>query len=176
MAESKTGGQSPAFRSDLYYRLNVVNISLPPLRERKKDVPALVQHFVDRVAAEYSRPVRGVTDACLSSLIDYSWPGNVRELENVIERGVILARGEHVTAEDLPPGFQTGVKTEAGWRDTRRKVEAEAGAEVEEAAIVAALEQCGWVVSRAADKLSISRRQLYRLMHKHRIQKPRPKA
>ncbi len=160
------------FRRDLFYRLNVVTVVLPRLRERKSDIPALVQHFVARVASEYGKPVSGVTDDCLSRLIDYAWPGNVRELENVIERGVILARGEYVTTDDLPPGFQPGTRTDTGWRDIRKKVEAEAAAPVEEKAVVAALEQSGWVVSRAADKLGISRRQLYRIMAKRGIRKP----
>ena len=81
------------FREDLFYRLNVIAIQLPPLRQRKEDIPALVQHFVDKYARENSKGVETVTPEVLQVLMDYDWPGNVRELENVIERGVVLATG-----------------------------------------------------------------------------------
>jgi len=99
------------FREDLYYRLNVIAIQLPPLRQRKEDVPALVQHFVDKYAQENGKPVEGVTPEALQVLMDYDWPGNVRELENVIERGVVLATGPMIGKELVPeqvrasPGF-----------------------------------------------------------------------
>ena len=79
------------FREDLYYRLNVIAVQLPPLRQRKEDIPALVQHFVDKYARENGKPIEGVAPEVLQVLMDYDWPGNVRELENVIERGVVLA-------------------------------------------------------------------------------------
>jgi DNA-binding NtrC family response regulator len=99
------------FREDLYYRLNVIAIQLPPLRQRKEDVPALVQHFVDKYAHENSKQVEGITPEALQILMDYDWPGNVRELENVIERGVVLATGSMIDKELVPeqvrssPGF-----------------------------------------------------------------------
>ncbi len=90
------------FREDLYYRLNVIAIQLPPLRQRKEDVPALVQHFVDKYAQENGKAVEGVTPEALQVLMDYDWPGNVRELENVIERGVVLATGPTIGKELVP--------------------------------------------------------------------------
>jgi DNA-binding NtrC family response regulator len=90
------------FREDLYYRLNVIAVQLPPLRQRKEDIPALVNHFVDRYARENDKPVRGLTPEALQALMDYDWPGNVRELENVIERGVVLST-EGVIGRDLIP-------------------------------------------------------------------------
>jgi two-component system response regulator PilR (NtrC family) len=99
------------FREDLYYRLNVIAIQLPPLRQRKEDVPALAQHFVDKYAAENGKAVEGVTPEALQVLMDYDWPGNVRELENVIERGVVLSTGPMIGRELVPeqvrssPGF-----------------------------------------------------------------------
>jgi two-component system response regulator PilR (NtrC family) len=90
------------FREDLYYRLNVIAVQLPPLRQRKEDIPALVNHFVDRYARENDKPVRGLTPDALQALMDYDWPGNVRELENVIERGVVLST-EGVIGRDLIP-------------------------------------------------------------------------
>jgi two-component system response regulator PilR (NtrC family) len=90
------------FREDLYYRLNVIAIQLPPLRQRKEDVPALVQHFVDKYAQENGKAVEGVTPEAMQVLMDYDWPGNVRELENVIERGVVLATGPTIGKELVP--------------------------------------------------------------------------
>ena len=94
------------FREDLYYRLNVIEIRLPPLRERREDIPLLVEAFLQKCAQSSHRPVRGVAESALALLIDYAWPGNVRELENVIERAVTLSRSEKIGADDLPPMIQ----------------------------------------------------------------------
>jgi transcriptional regulator with PAS, ATPase and Fis domain len=163
---------SGRFRSDLYYRLNVVTLQIPPLRERRADIPALVAHFIRRVSKEYGKPVRGVTDDCLASLLGARWPGNVRELENAIERGVILARGELVTVEDLPAQLLPAGSEGKDWRGTARRVGQAASAPIEEKAARDALEASAWVVSKAAKKLGISRRQLYRIMEKHGIERP----
>jgi Nif-specific regulatory protein len=90
------------FREDLYYRLNVVSIRLPPLRERREDIPQLIDHFLDKYNAENDRPLRKISQDLLNLLLRYPWPGNVRELENVIERAVVLSRGEHFTEDLLP--------------------------------------------------------------------------
>ena len=90
------------FREDLFYRLNVITIQVPPLRERHEDVPLLAQHFLRVYAAKNNRQLDGFTDEALGCLEAYSWPGNVRELENVVERAVVLARGLRVDAADLP--------------------------------------------------------------------------
>ncbi len=90
------------FREDLYYRLNVIAIQLPPLRQRKEDIPALVGHFVEKYARENNKPVEGVTPEALQALMDYDWPGNVRELENVIERGVVLTTSGRIGRELIP--------------------------------------------------------------------------
>jgi len=90
------------FREDLYYRLNVISVQLPPLRQRKEDIPALVQHFVDKYAVENGKPVRGVSAEAMQALLDYDWPGNVRELENVIERGVVLTTGDRIGRDLIP--------------------------------------------------------------------------
>ena len=89
------------FREDLYYRLNVVPIEIPPLRERKDDIPYLAQHFVDRLSPENGGRVKTVTEAAIEKLRNYSWPGNVRELENVIERSIVMASGEKLEADDI---------------------------------------------------------------------------
>jgi two-component system response regulator HydG len=91
------------FREDLYYRLNVITINVPPLRERREDIPVLAQHFLRVYAASNSRELKGFTDDAMRRLEAYAWPGNVRELENVIERGVVLARGGLMDIGDLPP-------------------------------------------------------------------------
>jgi DNA-binding NtrC family response regulator len=95
------------FREDLFYRLNVIAIQLPPLRQRKEDIPALVQHFVDKYARENGKAVESVTPEVLQLLMDYDWPGNVRELENVIERGVVLSTGPLIDRELVPEQVRT---------------------------------------------------------------------
>ena len=95
------------FREDLYYRLNVIAVQLPPLRQRKEDIPALVNHFVDKYARENDKPVAGVTPDALQALMDYDWPGNVRELENVIERGVVLTTEPRIGRELIPDHVRT---------------------------------------------------------------------
>jgi DNA-binding NtrC family response regulator len=94
--------QEGAFRQDLYYRLNVVSLSLPPLRERKEDIEPLARHFVEKYSAEMKRPVSPIAPAARAILLGYHWPGNVRELENVIERSVVLSTGPEIGPRDLP--------------------------------------------------------------------------
>jgi len=91
------------FREDLYYRLRVIQVQLPPLRERKSDIPLLVDHFIRRYAAKDGKRIAGIEPVALAALTDYAWPGNVRELENAIERAVVLMQGERLRLEDLPP-------------------------------------------------------------------------
>ena len=93
------------FREDLFYRLNVVQLEVPPLRERRQDIPLLVDHFLSRFRVNLGKSVRGVSDDALDMLVRYRWPGNVRELENMIERAVILADSESIETSDLPPGI-----------------------------------------------------------------------
>jgi len=94
--------QRSEFREDLYYRLNVINIKLPPLRDRREDIPLLVDHFVAKYAAENGKAVRSVVPEALAILVDHTWPGNVRELENVIERAVVLSSSPVIGTELLP--------------------------------------------------------------------------
>ena len=96
------------FREDLFYRLNVVVINLPPLRERKEDIPELVSYFVAKYAKKYNKDVRGVTKDVLQILVEYDWPGNVRELENAIARGVIVTSAPLILPEDLPSNLLEG--------------------------------------------------------------------
>jgi two-component system response regulator AtoC len=106
--EVKKGG----FREDLFYRINVLTIHLPPLRERPEDISLLVDHFMERFDEKLGRHIRTVSPEALNLLMDYPWPGNVRELENVLERAVLLCRGEVITPEDLPSSIQVGGDSE----------------------------------------------------------------
>ncbi|MCP9464596.1 MAG: sigma-54 dependent transcriptional regulator [Nitrospira sp.] len=148
------------FREDLYYRLNVIELKLPPLRERREDIPLLVNAFLKKCAEASGRPVKGVSEAALAMLIDYSWPGNVRELENVIERAVTLSRGEKISPDDLPPAVQ-------GARGDRRVLDEAAEKslplhEVEKEYIKKILEKTGGNKYQAAHVLGIDRKTLYR--------------
>lgn len=148
------------FREDLYYRLNVIEIRLPPLRERREDIPLLVEAFLRKCAEASHKEVRGMTESALALLIDYPWPGNVRELENVIERAVILSRGERIVPEDLPPTI-TG--TRGGKRVMDEAAERTLPLEkVEREYILRILEKTGGNKYQAAQVLGIDRKTLYR--------------
>jgi DNA-binding NtrC family response regulator len=148
------------FREDLYYRLNVIEIRLPPLRERREDIPLLVDAFLKRSSESNRKPLQGITEAALALLMDYAWPGNVRELENVIERGVTLARGDKLVPEDLPPVIQ-------GLRGDRRVLDEASDRvlplqEIEQEYILRILEKAGGNKYQAAQLLGIDRKTLYR--------------
>ncbi|MDP2271539.1 MAG: sigma-54 dependent transcriptional regulator [Archangium sp.] len=156
-AEVKAG----RFREDLYYRLNVVSVTLPPLRRRKSDIPALVNHFLERYGEVHGKSLKGLAPGTLNALLSYDWPGNVRELGNVIERAVVLARGADLTADDLPIALR-------GPRPTNRTGDSLIpGAtlyDIEREAILRTLELVDGSTSRAADLLGISVRKIqYRL-------------
>lgn len=93
------------FREDLYFRLNVVPIYLPPLRERKEDIPLLLEHFINYYVKKFNKNIKGISDELMETLIQYSWPGNIRELENIVQRTIILAKSDYLTIEDLPIGL-----------------------------------------------------------------------
>lgn len=100
-ADLRAAIESGQFREDLYYRLNVVPINVPPLRQRKEDIPALVEHFIRKYSQEFGRPVKGISNEALEILMKHHWPGNVRELENVIERALVLCSGDRIEASDI---------------------------------------------------------------------------
>ncbi len=154
------------FREDLYYRLNVVSITLPPLRQRKGDVPALVSHFLDRYCRAYGKDISGLAPGTLNALLSHSWPGNVRELENVIERAVVLAQGKQLTTDDLPASFR-GPRP-AGLPATKdgaaSLIPGATLYEIEREAILKTLEMVSGSTSRAAEVLGISVRKIqYRM-------------
>jgi len=159
------------FREDLYHRVNVISVHLPPLRERKEDVPLLLDHFLRRYCEENSRPPRRFTSAALKLLMDYDWPGNVRELENVVERAVVLSTQELMDLDLLPENIGTkeivkGVRLQlAEFLPAPRQAEAGAGnsspslfqvmEEVERRVIVDMLERTNWNQTEAAERFQI---------------------
>jgi DNA-binding NtrC family response regulator len=143
------------FREDLFYRLNVITIDLPPLRQRKNDIPLLVEHFIAKFAQENDRAPLRVTPEGLRPLMDYEWPGNVRELENVIERAVVLATGPNLTAELLPENV-TGRGGKFTLADQRPDASLfDIMEDCERRIIVDMLEKCGWNQTDAAERFHV---------------------
>jgi len=148
-----------AFREDLFYRLNVVAITIPPLRERKGDIPPLMDHFLRRFAAQNSRPIEGFLPEARDLLLKYDYPGNVRELENIIERAVVIARGTLISVKDLP--FQREEEHPAKKDQGGRRMNLNESVEsLEREMIREALDQSGNNQTRAADLLGIGERTL----------------
>ena len=148
--------QSGLFREDLYYRLKVVELEVPPLRERQGDIPLLVSYFVQKFAHQNKREVKGLTPDCMDLFNRYPWPGNVRELEHAIERGVILMRGDYLDISVLPMALQR-------WAGLHEEAPAEEPAtlkEAEKALILKTLEETGGNRSEAARRLEITRKTL----------------
>jgi two-component system NtrC family response regulator len=145
------------FREDLYYRLNVVTIQIPPLRERREDIAALLDHFLRRFAEKNRREVTGITAAARDALLRYDYPGNVRELENLVERAVLLCRDRVIDLEDLPVALRPGVR---GTTEAEPQSLPDLVASLERQAIRAALERHGGVQTQAAQELGISERVL----------------
>jgi DNA-binding NtrC family response regulator/tetratricopeptide (TPR) repeat protein len=167
------------FRPDLYYRLNAVELRLPPLRERTADIPELVRYFLVRSSQEFGRNVTEVSPAALSALIAHSWPGNIRELEHVVERAVLLSRSSTIAVEDLPVAVRSGSTAEpqtsarSRLRLLRDEARDAAGADVERRILVESLESTHWNVQAAAVQAGFSRAQFYRLLHKHGLSRPK---
>ncbi|RIL05841.1 MAG: Fis family transcriptional regulator [Proteobacteria bacterium] len=155
------------FREDLYYRLNVIQLELPPLRDRMDDLPLLVHHFVEKYGRELGKPVRGLSEEAMGRLRAHAWPGNVRELENVIERAVALSRSEWIEAEALPPnlGHAAEERAPAAPKLTQAGVDLDnLVADYERGLLLDALRRAGGVKKRAAAFLGISFRSFrYRL-------------
>jgi DNA-binding NtrC family response regulator len=155
-----------SFREDLYYRLNVIEVVLPPLRERREDIPALAEHFIARAAGKLGRQVRLSAEA-IEHLLRYPWPGNVRELENALERAAILAREEVVTSEDLPPHVAAGLNLGPSPALPRQTTLAE----TERDHILSTLERLGRNHSAAAEALGIGRTTLWRKLKEYGIER-----
>ncbi|MCR9116090.1 MAG: sigma-54 dependent transcriptional regulator [bacterium] len=151
------------FRQDLYYRVNVINIELPPLRERITDVPMLAEHFLREVASDAGRQTEGFSQAAMTALQRYGWPGNVRELQNVIERAVLLGKGRSVESDDLPMHIQQGMGA-SSWTSPTGRTLKEALEEPERQIILDSLREHDWNRNETADSLGINRTTLYKKM------------
>jgi transcriptional regulator with PAS, ATPase and Fis domain len=169
--------QDGRFREDLYYRLNVVSLTLPPVRERREDVPLLARHFVAAYAAETKKPVRGITAEAMDLLMGHLWPGNVRELANAIERAVVLCGGPEIGPEDLAltvpaaPRLATPLPLSAPGRDFQTQVET-----FKQTIIKAALRETGGNQTKAAELLGLQRTHLVKLLRALKIREPRDRV
>ncbi len=158
------------FREDLFYRLNVVTLSIPSLRERQEDIAMLAQHFLEKYAAKNSKKVQGFSPLAMDMLLKYPWPGNVRELENTIERAVILLPDEHITEKELPSNITDSYAEKQEWilppygAGGGRPLE-----EVEKEAILATLADCGGNKSETARRLGINRKTLHKKLKDYGI-------
>jgi len=161
------------FREDLYYRLNVVTIYLPPLRERRDDIPLLVEHFLRKYKSESKGRVKYVPPETMDLLIRYEWPGNVRELENVIERAVIIGKTDAILFEDLPLKIQKAADISIGNVPRGNLSLKKMVADFEKKMIIRALEEANWVQTRAAKLLDINRRVIRYKMQKYGIKCPK---
>ncbi len=163
------------FREDLYYRLKVIPIQIPPLRERRGDIPLLVHHFLEQMNKAKKKKIRGISKEAMEILEAYDWPGNVRELENVIERMVILAESDYLTVEDLPERIartRVSLKPEASVIPDEGVSLSHAVSEYEKKLIISALEKTGWVKNRAAKLLKMNRTTLVEKIKKQGIERP----
>lgn len=157
------------FREDLYYRLNVVTIVLPPLRERRQDLPLLIDHFLQRFAEKNGKKIRGFTPQAREALLRYDYPGNVRELENLVERAVVLTRDEVIGKEDLPLLVQEPEAADSKEKNLPASVEG-----IERQMIREAMVQAGGIQTRAAELLGISERALRYKLKKYGLRAEDP--
>jgi len=165
------------FREDLFYRLNVFPLYLPPLRERKEDIPLLATHFLNHFRKELKKTIEGFSDEALSVFISYSWPGNIRELKNIIERLIITVDNDIIKAEHLPDIFKKQnlkeyipvPRDKNELSKLKKKVKDQAIAEVEKTFIIETLKRNNWNVSQAARKTGFQRTNFHALMRKYKI-------
>lgn len=155
------------FRKDLLYRLNVIPIQVPPLRERKEDIPLLIKHFIGRYSVMHSKPVRQIDGAAMDFLMNYTWPGNIRELENIIERAVVLAESSQITLADLPDSLRYESDQQSAGNIIPKYAAAKHN--FERNYLIRALRKNGWNISKAARDTGIPRQNLYQKMKIHNL-------
>src|SRR5712691_5395201 len=162
-------------RQDLFFRINTVSIDVPPLRERREDIPLLVRAFLERYRAKHGRDVEGIEPEAYRRLLAYAWPGNVRELQNALERAVLVTRGPQIALDDLPEPLQRA-DAEPGAAPAVAPSEVPVGSleEIERVSILRALEMTKWNKQAAAAALGLRRPTLYSKMRKHGIPRRRP--
>lgn len=159
LAEAVTAGR---FRQDLFYRVNVINVELPPLRNRRSDIPLLAQTFLNQLLEDTNRPVTGFSDEAMAALESYPWPGNIRELQNVVERAVLLGKGERIAPCDLPREIAAASIVRVSHGSHRTLKEALEGPERQ--IILEVLEAHAWNRNATADALGVNRTTLYKKM------------
>ena len=168
------------FRDDLYYRLNVINIHMPPLRDRKEDIPSLVEHFLAKHRYSATAQPAAISEEAIRRLMEYNWPGNVRELENVIERAVVLSRGQIITSRELPFGEHEAGEGEEGEAGDDVKADSsffkKSVAQFEKDLIMKALRDANGNRSKAAEMLGIYRRLLYAKIKEYGLEGYPPKG
>jgi DNA-binding NtrC family response regulator len=152
------------FRDDLFYRLNVIEIRLPPLRERREDIPLLAQHFLERISRELGRDVNQICESALRVLMDYNWPGNVRELENCVERAVVTCRTHELTEEHFSFLSQASSSKQSWAVPSGVSL-----ADMEKVVIAATLDRTGGNIKESATILGIDRSTLYEKIKKYEI-------
>jgi DNA-binding NtrC family response regulator len=170
-ADLEVAVQQGHFREDLYYRLNVINVNLPPLRKRTEDIRLLAQHFLVHFARENEKALREISSRAMEVLLDYHWPGNVRELENVIERAVVLSTGEVLDLDLLPPSVRSpdAVGLPPPALPANGIAFKDAVSEYERQIIIKALQACGGVQKRAAEMLQVKPTTLHEMMKRLNI-------
>jgi DNA-binding NtrC family response regulator len=156
--------QEGLFREDLFYRLNVVSIHLPPLRKRREDIPLLAEHFLDKFKAETNKKIDRISPQALKLMMEYDWPGNVRELENAIERAVVVGKKNEIIPDNLP-FFNQSRAPESGLKSLKDR---------EKLHILHVLEENGWNISKTAEELEIDRVTLYNKIKKYNLEKSKP--
>lgn len=163
------------FREDLFYRLNVMPIHMPALRERRSDIPALVDFFVEKFNKKLGRNVTGVDEEVITLFMSYRWPGNIREMENVLERMILMARGPVLKLEDVPQEIKLAIDEEHRGPDVQsgqfKEIIREQISEVEKQMIIRCLEECGGNITKAARQLGLSRKGLQLKMIKYNLRK-----
>jgi two-component system NtrC family response regulator len=160
------------FREDLYYRLNVVRIHVPPLRERPDDISVLALHCLHRCALRMNRPHVRLSQAALDLLLAYRWPGNVRELENLLERAIVISSGDEIGPEALPLQLHEPGSTPESLVALRGKPLQTALDQIERRLLLEALEDCDYVQARAAQQLGLSKSALHYKLTRHGIRSP----
>lgn len=159
------------FREDLYFRLNVVPLCIPPLRERREDIPVLIQYFLEKLKSS-SGMRKKISPLALQILIEYDYPGNVRELENILKHAVALAEENQIQPGDLPSDVLNGNRELEAFCPSQESTLVQLMSEFERKVLLSTLTQCNWQRSRAAKKLGISRRSLYNKLEKFQIHLP----
>ena len=150
------------FREDLYFRLNVVTIDIPPLRERRQDIPLLARYFFNKYSQSMIKPIKDISTEAMEVITNYEWPGNVRELRNVIERAIVVCEGDKITSDDLSFPFRSRAK---------QIVSDDSLESIEQSHIERILNRTNWQISQAAEILKIDRTTLYNKIKKYKLNK-----